>query len=252
MTIDGRHISGWIKANREEGNAIRSFLRFLAVGAAGHGLHGCATEELLLPRDRLLGADGIHAQDDADDQEEEDSSLIITAQEDGIHADDTFTLNNGFIRIVECYEGIEAAHILLRGGKTDVTAIDDGLNAASKALSEAESGKRKKSHDFDITISGGEHSILAGADAIDSNGSILISGGITMAAGTNAMKEVPVDYPEVCVCRIEGGTLIASGGYGKNTQSFSEADNQACLLLKWKEEQPAGEAVTLKDGEKRY
>lgn len=173
----------------------------------------------------------------------------LASNDDGIHADDTFTLGDGHILITECYEGIEAAHILLRGGKTDVTAIDDGWNAASKAVSEAESGKRKKSHDFDITVSGGEHSILAGTDAIDSNGSILISGGTTIAASTNAMKEVPIDYPEVCECVITGGTIVASGGYGRNTQTFSRAENQACLLLKWKDEQPAGETVTLKSEE---
>lgn len=33
---------------------------------------------------------------------------------------------------------------------------------------------------------------------------------------------------------------------GENTQIFSRAKNQACLLLKRKDEQPAGEAVTLK------
>ena len=187
--------------------------------------------------------DAIHAQGSITI---EGGDFELASNDDGIHADDTFTLDDGCILINECYEGIEAAHILLHGGKTDVTAIDDGWNAASKALSEAESGKRKKSRDFDIAVSGGEHSILAGADAIDSNGSILISGGTTIAASTNEMKEVPIDYPEVCVCRITGGTLIASGGYGKNTQSFSEAENQACLLLKWKDWQPAGEGVTLK------
>ena len=36
---------------------------------------------------------------------------------------------------------------------------------------------------------------------------------------------------------------------GENTQIFSRAKNQACLLLKWKDEQPAGEAVTLKSEE---
>ena len=36
---------------------------------------------------------------------------------------------------------------------------------------------------------------------------------------------------------------------GENTQIFSRAENQACLLLKRKDEQPAGEAVTLKSEE---
>lgn len=169
----------------------------------------------------------------------------MTSNDDGIHADHTFTLHEGHIVIIESYEGIEAAHILLVGGKTEVTAIDDGWNAASKAVSEAESGRRKKSRDFDITVSGGEHHILAGTDAIDSNGSILISGGVTLASSSNEMKEVPIDYPEVCECLITGGTLIATGGYGKNLQSFSQTENQACITLKWKEQQPSGTEITL-------
>jgi len=39
--------------------------------------------------------------------------------------------------------------------------------------------------------------------------------------------------------------LVASGGYGKNTQNFNLAPNQASVLLKWREEQEAGEPVQL-------
>ena len=126
-----------------------------------------------------------------------------------------------------------------------MNAIDDGWNAASEAVSEAESGRRKKSHNFDITISGGEHTILAGADAVDSNGSILITGGVTYAASSNELKEVAIDYPEVCECRMTGGIIIASGGYGKNTQTFHQMENQACVTLKWKEQRPSGTEITL-------
>lgn len=174
-----------------------------------------------------------------------DGYFEFASNDDGIHADDTFELINGHILITESYEGIEAAHISLRGGKTDVTAIDDGWNAASKAVAAADSGRRKKSHDYSITVSGGEHTILAGTDAIDSNGSILISGGMTLASSSNEMKEVPIDYPMVCECRITGGIFAASGGYGKNMQTFNQIENQAAVTLKWKEQQSTGTAVTL-------
>lgn len=39
--------------------------------------------------------------------------------------------------------------------------------------------------------------------------------------------------------------LVASGGYGKNTQNFNLAPNQASVLLKWWQEQEAGEPVRL-------
>lgn len=169
----------------------------------------------------------------------------LASNDDGIHADDTFILHDGQLVIMESFEGIEAAHIELLGGDTDITAIDDGWNAASKAVAAADSGRRKKSHDYSITVSGGEHTILAGTDAIDSNGSILISGGVTLASSSNEMKEVPIDYPLVCECRMTGGVLAASGGYGKNMQTFNQVENQASVTLKWKEQQPAGTTVRL-------
>ena len=197
----------------------------------------------------LSGAFNISSRDDAIHANGSitisDGYFELSSNDDGIHADDTFTMNGGEIVITESYEGIEASHLLFADGKTDVNAIDDGWNAASKAVSEAESRRRKKSHNFDITISGGEHTILAGADAIDSNGSILITGGVTYAASSNELKEVAIDYPEVCECRMTGGIIIASGGYGKNTQTFHQMENQACVTLKWKEQQPSGTEITL-------
>ncbi|MGN0793768.1 MAG: carbohydrate-binding domain-containing protein [Aristaeellaceae bacterium] len=174
-----------------------------------------------------------------------DGYIDLSSNDDGIHADDTFTLLGGSVTITESYEGIEAAHIHLNGGTTDVTAIDDGWNAASKAVSGAESAKGKKNRDFDIIVSDGEHRVLSGGDAIDSNGSILISGGVTCAASSNAMKEVPIDYPKVCECRVTGGVLIASGSYGRNTQHVTQSDNQASVMLKWKDNQTAGTPVAL-------
>jgi len=175
----------------------------------------------------------------------EGGSFTLSSNDDAIHADDNFTILDGDVLITECYEGIEASHMTFAGGRTDVTAIDDGWNAANKAAAEAESGRKKKSHDFSLTVSGGEHTILAGGDAIDSNGDMLFSGGITLAASSNALKEVPIDYPEVCSCKITGGILAATGSYGKSTQNVNQTEGQASVLIKWKEEQAAGTLISL-------
>lgn len=175
----------------------------------------------------------------------EGGSFTLSSNDDAIHADDNFTILDGDVLITECYEGIEASHMTFAGGRTDVTAIDDGWNAANKAAAEAESGRKKKSHDFSLTVSGGEHTILAGGDAIDSNGDMLFSGGITLAASSNTLKEVPIDYPEVCSCKVAGGILAATGAYGKNTQNVNQTEGQASVLIKWKEEQAAGTLISL-------
>ncbi len=175
----------------------------------------------------------------------EGGSFTLSSNDDAIHADDNFTILDGDVLITECYEGIEASHMTFAGGRTDVTAIDDGWNAANKAAAEAESGRKKKNHDFSLTVSGGEHTILAGGDAIDSNGDMLFSGGITLAASSNTLKEVPIDYPEVCSCKVAGGILAATGAYGKNTQNVNQTEGQASVLIKWKEEQAAGTLISL-------
>lgn len=50
--------------------------------------------------------------------------------DDGIHADAEVFIKNGTILIPKCYEGIEGANITIDGGTIDLTASDDGINAA--------------------------------------------------------------------------------------------------------------------------
>lgn len=116
----------------------------------------------------------------------------------------------------------------------------------------------------DITISGGTFAISSRDDAMHAKGSITIDGGefeltsnddgihaddtFTLNGGTILITEC-YEGIEAAHILLRSGTIVASGGYGRNTQTFSRAENQACLLLKWQDEQPAGEAVTLKSEE---
>ena len=70
------------------------------------------------------------------------SGGAITAQtgDDGLHADDTLTVSGGEITVTQSYEGIEAGVILVTGGTIDVTASDDGFNAAGGTDDSAENG----------------------------------------------------------------------------------------------------------------
>ncbi len=59
-----------------------------------------------------------------------DGTINITAADDGIHAEETLIIKGGNINIPECYEGLEALDISIEGGDISIIASDDGINAA--------------------------------------------------------------------------------------------------------------------------
>ena len=71
--------------------------------------------------------DSIHSNSDI---EIGGGSFELSSGDDGIHADDQLIINNGTVNLLKSYEGLEATVITLNGGNIDITASDDGLNAA--------------------------------------------------------------------------------------------------------------------------
>lgn len=120
------------------------------------------------------------------------------------------------IAIAEACEGIEAAALSIRSGDISIVCTDDCLNAANSDLA---------NYDFAINISGG--TIVAyttAGDGFDSNGSLTISGGnVTVWSGGNADNQ-PLDADGTIA--ITGGTVLAAGssaGMGMNlstTQAY--------------------------------
>ncbi len=120
------------------------------------------------------------------------------------------------IAIAEACEGIEAAALSIRSGDISIVCTGDCLNAANSDLA---------NYDFAINISGG--TIVAyttAGDGFDSNGSLTISGGnVTVWSGGNADNQ-PLDADGTIA--ITGGTVLAAGssaGMGMNlstTQAY--------------------------------
>ncbi|WP_051196567.1 carbohydrate-binding domain-containing protein [Jonesia quinghaiensis] len=84
--------------------------------------------------------DGVISVDAQDDALHSDGAMgilggtiTLASGDDGIHAEGTFHANAGTVVVTSSYEGIEAYHIDLAGADIDVTASDDGLNAAGDA-----------------------------------------------------------------------------------------------------------------------
>lgn len=146
----------------------------------------------------------------------------IQCGDDAIHAEyDTF-IGGGTITITSCYEGIEGERIEIAGGTINIKSNDDGLNATRGTSS---------SGDIDILISGGYLFIDCDyeGDGIDSNGTILVTGGTVVIYGTTTTTDTTLDYGSSSA--ITGGTFIATGSAGQTLQNFGEDSTQGSILV---------------------
>ena len=115
-----------------------------------------------------------------------------------IKAGGDMTVNSGKLTLVSTQdggEGLESKNILtINGGDIHITTVDDCINASSH-----------------IQINGGVvRCVASGNDAIDSNGTLTIAGGIVIAGGTNQPEE-SFDCDQNTFT-ITGGTIFGVGG----------------------------------------
>ncbi|WP_227018491.1 carbohydrate-binding domain-containing protein [Sinanaerobacter chloroacetimidivorans] len=176
-------------------------------------------------------------------------TLTLTSGDDGIHADAALTLDGGTLDITKSYEGLEGASITVNGGTLHLIASDDGLNAAGGADSSSQ-GERPGENSFAadaacfIRITGGNLSIDAAGDGIDSNGSLYIDGGTIQVSGPTDNGNGPIDYTDTF--EITGGILAIAGSSGM-AQSPSDTSAQNSILVYYTSVQAAGTMVTLAD-----
>lgn len=214
-------------------------------GLGGFGGFGSQTEEStgswkgLKAGKSILLKGGTYTIDSQDDCIHSNGDLTIIegafslkSGDDGIHADNELLISGGDIVIHQSYEGIEASKLTISGGTIDITASDDGLNAAGGADGSASAdrwGRGMFSNGVgEIVISGGYTHINAMGDGIDSNNTILVSGGVTLVSGSPSGGNAAFDYDGEAT--VTGGVLIATGGSGM-AQSFTSAENQGCMLF---------------------
>ncbi|MCR5809515.1 MAG: carbohydrate-binding domain-containing protein [Clostridiales bacterium] len=193
----------------------------------------------------------------------EGGSYKIWTRDDGVHADQELTfgmrgapddmLN---LRVNTCYEGMEGADIVLNSGYATVYATDDVINAANKNLS---------NYHYTINEYGGVYRLYtSGGDGVDSNGgcyfrggdlevysasntsndpldtedTLALYGGITLACGMNQMQGSPSAgiYVEFTNLSIRSGYSIVikdgSGNVLKSTQAyFASSSNKATYIV---------------------
>lgn len=176
-------------------------------------------------------------------------TLKLSSGDDGIHSDDLVAISGGELTVSQSYEGIEGGTITVSGGTIDVTASDDGFNAAGGADSSSSNSPRGNDAfaadtSKSLVISGGTITVLADGDGLDSNGSLTISGGTIYVSGPTASNNGALDSGSTMT--ISGGIIIAAGSTGM-AQTFDETSTQASISYTFSSAQQAGTMISLKD-----
>lgn len=137
-------------------------------------------------------------------------SSSLTSSPKGVKADGNITVSGGILNISvtgvsDGSEGLESkATLTVTGGEIYSYAYDDAINASSA-----------------INISGGKvYAYASNNDGIDSNGSLVISGGLVIGVGTSS-PEGGIDCDNSNNFRINGGTVIGLGGTLQSNPSTS-------------------------------
>ncbi|MBR4131872.1 MAG: carbohydrate-binding domain-containing protein [Oscillospiraceae bacterium] len=144
--------------------------------------------------------DGLHAENSDDDTLGSiyisGGDFRISVSDDAIHATALVQIDGGSFEI-QAAEGIEGTYVQINDGEINITASDDGINAARKSSACTPT----------VEITGGSVTISMGAgdtDGIDSNGDVIISGSTVDITGNST-----VDYDGSA--QLTGGTLIVNG-----------------------------------------
>lgn len=167
-------------------------------------------------------------------------TIVINAERHGVQANDSIRVAEADVTIDAGKEGMESALVYIYSGDIKITAVDDGLNAAV----DSQSGQSMDGgSDGRIEIAGGKLYITAGGDALDSNGSVTVSGGYTVICGPSQGDTSVLDYNTSA--SITGGTFIGTGGAGM-ASNFNSIENQGLIAVSVGN-QSAGSTVSLKD-----
>ena len=172
-------------------------------------------------------------------------SFTAAAGDDGFHADNNLIINGGSITVSRSYEGLEGQKVTVTGGDIDITASDDGINAASSSSSSSTGGRPGNSDSNAlITIGGGYIVVNASGDGIDSNGNVVISGGTLLVSGPTDNGNGAFDYDGEAT--VSGGTVILCGSSGM-AQGFSDKSEQTSFMYSLDSSASAGSSVALTD-----
>ncbi len=133
---------------------------------------------------------------------EDNADLTLTSSQKGIQGHGEVNISGGRVTVTKSTEGIESKdNMNISGGVITVYATDDGINVGG-------SGKT-------LTVSGGTLDVTTATgdtDGIDSNGSIVVTGGFVLVKGGSSMGGMSGSVDADRTVTVTGGTVVALGG----------------------------------------
>jgi hypothetical protein len=176
-------------------------------------------------------------------------AFTMASGDDGIHGNDAVVIMAGTFELSQSYEGIEGNSINIVGGDFDLTAADDGFNAAGGNDASAQGGRPgwgnfETSTSSYLRFKGGTIQLDASGDGLDSNGYLYVEGGTIFVSGPTNAGNGAMDYGIEAI--ISGGTVVAAGARGM-AQNFSDTSTQFAFLVNFDQTIPGGETLTVTD-----
>jgi hypothetical protein len=142
------------------------------------------------------------------------ATVTVASGDDGVHAETSLLVDAGTVKITSAVEGLESADITVNGGKTEITASDDGVNAAGGTGQEqgggGPGGGGQEVGDYKLVVTGGTLIVKAISDGLDSNGTATFSGGTVVLYGATSRGSGALDLNGSLI--LNGGTIAAVGG----------------------------------------
>ncbi len=147
--------------------------------------------------------------------------------------------NTGVLNIKAENEGLDSElHLTINGGQINIVSGNDGINTNEDNVSVT-------------TMNGGFLTIKVDGstgegDGIDSNGWLVINGGVVMASACATSMDAGIDSDKGI--HINGGTVVASG----NMLDHISESAQDYVVFTFQDKVKADEKITLKKGEEEF
>ena len=174
-------------------------------------------------------------------------SIVASTGDDGIHADASITINHGDISITQSYEGIEAPVVTINDGNIHIASSDDGVNMGVDSgiiPGPGQTGARLSLYSGSnyLYINGGYLVVNALGDGIDSNGAIVMKGGVVIIDGPSSDMNSALDHEAF---NITAGYLVASGSSGMALPP-GDLSAQYSVMLNFQTANQAGTLISVR------
>ena len=175
----------------------------------------------------------------------ENGNITIAAGDDGIHAINLLTIQNGTVNITKSYEGLEAKKIIINNGAISVAASDDGINAGGGSDNTSNNPMAGDAN-CELAFNGGNVYVNSSGDGVDSNGYIYFNGGKVVIDGPTNNGNGALDSGLGIV--MNGGEVVSVGSSGM-AETLGSTSSVYNLSVYFATQQAAGTKIEIKNSD---